>query len=121
MKFLLYTLGDDSKPTPPQTPEQFAEIGKLIEDATKAGILLATGGLAPSATGTRVISSNGQITVTDGPFAEAKELVGGWALIEVGSKEEAIEWAKRFRSVEGDGVSYIRRVYGPDDGPGGPA
>lgn len=117
MKFLLYTLGDDSKPAPPPSPAQLEEIGKLIEDTAKAGILLATGGLAPSATGTRITLSNGELTITDGPFAEAKELVGGWALIEVGSKAEAIEWAKRFRLIDGDGVSHIRQVFGPEDAP----
>lgn len=119
MKFLLYTLGDDSQPAPRPTPEQLAEIGKLMEAVTKAGIVLATGGLAPSATGTRVALSGDEFTVTDGPFSEAKELVGGWALIEVGSKAEAVEWAKRFRSIEGDGVSHIRQVFGPEDGPPG--
>lgn len=75
MKFLLYTLGDDSKPTPPPTPEKLAEIGKFMEEAFRAGVVIATGGLAPSATGTKVSLTDGKFTVVDGPFAEAKELV----------------------------------------------
>lgn len=117
MKFLLYTMGDDSQPTPPPSPEQMVEIGKFMGEAMQAGVVIATGGLAPSATGTKVVLDNGQFTVTDGPFSEAKELIGGFALIEAASKEEAVEWAKRFRRAEGDGVSYIRQVFGPDDGP----
>lgn len=82
--------------------------------------MIATGGLAPSATGTKVTLSGGKLSVVDGPFAETKELVGGFALIEAASKEEAVEWAKRFRLAEGDGVSHIRQVFGPEDGPPAP-
>lgn len=92
-------------------------MGKFMEEAFRQGVVIATGGLAPSATGTRVTLSNGTFTVADGPFADAKELIGGFALIEAASKEEAIEWAKRFRLVDGDGVSHIRQVFGPEDGP----
>jgi len=60
-----------------------------------------------------VTSSGGEITVTDGPFTEAKEAVVGFALVEVRSKEEAIELARRFRKIAGDGVSEIRQVFGP--------
>jgi hypothetical protein len=114
MRFLGYTLGDDSVPVPPPSPEMMMEMGKFIEEATKAGVLLATGGLAPSAEGTRVSYANGEFTVTDGPFAEAKELIGGWALMEVRDKDEAIEWTKRFLSVVGEGESRIRQVFGPE-------
>ena len=91
-----------------------------MEEAFKAGVVIATGGLAPSATGTRVTLSDGKFTVVDGPFSEAKELVGGFALIDVASKEEAVEWTKRFRLADGDGVSHIRQVFGPEDGPPAP-
>jgi hypothetical protein len=87
------------------------EMGKLIEDMTKAGVLLATGGLDPS--GIHIKSSGGEITVTDGPFAEAKEAVVGFALIEVRSREEAIEASRRFWEVVGDGEGEIREVFGP--------
>jgi hypothetical protein len=115
MRFLAYTIGDDSVPLPPPSPELMAEMGKFVEEATKSGVLLATGGLAPSALGTTVRFSNGKFDVIDGPYAEAKELIGGWALIRVASKEEAIDWAKRFLSVVGGGESRIRQVFGPED------
>ena len=119
MRFLTYTLGDDSLPTPPPTPELMAEMNKLVEDATKAGVLIATGGLAPTAEGTKVQYDGGQFSVTDGPFTETKELIGGWALMEVRDKAEAIEWAKRFLAIAGAGESTIRQVFGPDDLPPG--
>lgn len=111
MRFLGYTLGDDSVPMAPPSPEMFEEMGKFIEEATKAGVLLATGGLGPSAEGTKVALKDGQFTVRDGPFAEAKELIGGWALMEVRDKDEAIEWTKRFLTVVGEGESTVRQVY----------
>jgi len=111
MRYLGYTLGDESVPISPPSPEMMAEMGSFVEEATKAGVLLATGGLGPSAEGTKVSYANGEFTVTDGPFAEAKELIGGWALMEVRDKNEAIEWTKRFLSVVGEGESTIRPVY----------
>ncbi len=116
MKFLMYTLGDDSTPIPPPTPELMAEMGKFMEEATKAGALLATGGMSPISQGTTVRYSNAKFTVTDGPYAESKELIGGWALIQAASKEEAINWAKRFLKIAGGGESRIRQVFGPEDG-----
>jgi hypothetical protein len=110
MRFLGYTLGDESVPIPPPSPQLYEEMGKFVEEATKAGVLLATGGLAPSAEGTKVTLKDGQFTVVDGPFAEAKELIGGWALMETRDKDEAIEWTKRFLSVVGAGESRIRPV-----------
>jgi hypothetical protein len=110
MRFLLYTTGDSAQPSAPPTQQMIEDVAKLTEDTKRAGILLATGGLGP--VGTRVRSSGGKMTVTDGPFTETKELTGGFALIEVKSKEEAIEWAKRFRKVVGDGDSIIQEVFG---------
>jgi hypothetical protein len=111
MRFLGYTLGDPSAPIPPPSQELYAEMGKFIEEATKAGVLVATGGLGPVSESTKVIRSGGKFTVVDGPFTEAKELIGGWALMEVRDKAEAIEWTKRFLDVAGDGESTIRQVY----------
>ncbi|WP_106401627.1 YciI family protein [Actinocorallia populi] len=88
----------------------FAEMGAFVEEMTKAGVLLATGGLEPR--GLLVNSSGGEITVTDGPFLEAKDVVAGFALVEVRSKEEAIEVARRFRKIAGDGESQIWQVFG---------
>lgn len=99
----------------PTTQQEMAEMGKLIEDMQKSGVLLTTEGCLPSALGARVRLSNGKINVTDGPFTEAKEIIGGFALIQVNSKAEAIEQTKRFLKIAGDGESEIRQVYEGDD------
>ena len=117
MRFFIYSLGDDSVPQTPPSPEQLAEIGRFTEEAVAAGVLVATGGMAPSATGTIVTRRGDDYTVTDGPFAEAKELIGGWALMDVRDQAEAVEWSKRFLAVAGDGESRIRRTFGPEDAP----
>ena len=111
MRFLGYTLGDPSIPIPPPTPELMDEMGKFIEEATKAGVLVATGGLGPADEGIKVSLHDGKFTVLDGPFTEAKELIGGWALMETRDRDEAIEWTKRFLSIVGEGESTIRQVY----------
>jgi hypothetical protein len=87
-----------------------ARMGQLIEEMTKAGVLLATEGCLPSALGARVRRSNGKLTVTDGPFTESKELIAGFALIQASSKEEAVELTKRFLEIAGDGESEIRQI-----------
>ena len=96
MRFLGYTLGDPSVPIPPPSPEFAAEMGNFVEEATKAGILVATGGLGPVDEAVKVSLKDGKFTVLDGPFTEAKELIGGWALMETRDRQEAIEWTKRF-------------------------
>jgi len=113
MKFLGYTLGDPSAPMPEQSPEHYQRMGDFVEEATKAGVLLATGGLADLNEGVKVSYHNGEYTVLDGPFTEAKELVGGWALMECRDKDEAVEWVKRFLALVGEGDTTIRQVYGP--------
>jgi len=112
MRYLSYTLGDPSAPMTPPTPEDMAKMGAFIEEATKAGVLLATGGLGPLDQAIKVRYQDGEFTVLDGPFTEAKELVGGWALTEYRDKAEAIEWTKRFLAIAGEGESTIRPVYG---------
>jgi hypothetical protein len=107
MRYLMMTKGAEG----PADDKLYAEMGKFIEELTASGVLLATGGLAP--TGIRVTSVGDEITVTDGPFAEAKETVGGFALVEVRSEEEAIELARRFRRIVGDGESLMQQVFGP--------
>jgi hypothetical protein len=111
MRFFGYTMGDPSAPMSPPTPELMAEMGNFIEEATKAGVLLAAGGLAPFEEATRVTYADGKFTVVDGPFTEAKELIGGWALMEARDKDEAVEWTKRFLAIAGAGESTIRQVY----------
>jgi hypothetical protein len=88
-----------------------AAMGKFVEESFKSGILLATEGCLPTAMGARIRKTNGNFKVTDGPFTEAKEIVGGFALIQAKSKEEAIEHAKAFMNVAGDGEVEIRQVY----------
>jgi hypothetical protein len=116
MRFLMMTTSDQSEQGVPPSPEMYAEMGKLIEEMTKAGVLLATGGLDPHPT--RIQNSGGKITVTDGPFTEAKEAIVGFALIDAKSKEEAVEYSKRFWGVVGDGQGVIHQVFGPGDPPG---
>jgi len=101
--------------TAPPSNEHLAAMGKLIEEMMKAGVLLSTEGLQPSAKGARIRISGGKFTVQDGPFAEGKEFIGGYAIVQVKAKEEAIEWAKRFLKVVGEGESEIRLMH---DAPG---
>lgn len=96
--------------TPP-SQEEMAAMGKLIEEGTKAGWLLATEGCLPSNLGARVRKSSGKITVTDGPFTEATEVVGGFAIFKVNSKEEVIELARKFLNLVGDGECELRQIY----------
>jgi len=110
MRFL--SLYKSAKPegTPP-TQKEMEEMGKLVEEGFKKGWLLATEGCLPSALGARVRQADGTVTVTDGPFTEAKEVVGGFALIQAKSKQEAIQLTKDFLRLAGDGECEIRQVY----------
>jgi hypothetical protein len=93
------------------TNEEMARMGKLVEDGMKAGFLLAVEGCMPSASGARIRLSNGQITVTDGPFTESKEVVGGLAIMQANSKEEAIQHIKNFIPIAGDGECELRQLF----------
>ena len=95
----------------PPTQEEMARMGKLVEEGMKAGNLLVVEGCLPSASGARVRLSNGKITVVDGPFTEAKEVIGGLAILQAGSKEEAIELARQFLHAAGDGECELRQLY----------
>jgi hypothetical protein len=95
----------------PPTPEEMAKMGKLVEEGMKAGYLLAVEGCLPSAAGARVRLSDGKVTVTDGPFAESKEVIGGLAILQADSKAEAIEMAKQFLGVAGDGECELRQLF----------
>ncbi len=105
--------------TPPPT-ELMEGIGKLGEEATRAGVLLDNAGLAPSAKGARVELAGGTLSATDGPFAESKEMIS-YALYDVRSKDEVVEWTSRFMKLHRDlwtgweGVAEIRKVFGPED------
>jgi hypothetical protein len=98
--------------TAPPSQRVIEEMGKLIEEMTRAGVLIATGGLEHSSTGVRIRKAGDKFTVTDGPFAETKELISGYAIIEAKSKTEAIAHATRFLSVMGEGESEIRPIQG---------
>jgi hypothetical protein len=94
----------------------FAAMAKYNEELAKAGVLLGAEGLHPSSNGARVRISGSKRTVIDGPFAETKELIAGFWLIQVKSREEAIEWVKRCPApFQGDAELEIRQVFGPDD------
>jgi hypothetical protein len=114
MKFLSIYKPSAAEGTPP-SPEMMATMGKLIEEGFKSGWLLATEGCLPSALGARVRRSGGKVSVTDGPFAEAKEIIGGFALIRANSKQEMVEITKRFLEVAGDGECEIRQIYEAGD------
>jgi len=113
MKFLsIYKTVETGKPP---SMEEMAKMGKLIEDSMKAGLLLGTEGCLPSAKGARVRITQGNISVTDEPFTEAKEVVGGFALIKANSKAEAIAYTKQFLEVVGQGECEIRQLYEPGE------
>ena len=123
MRYLVLLKG--AQPTTPPPPALMAAIAQLGEEATKAGALLDQGGLLPSAAGTKLVLAQGDLDVTDGPFAEAKEMIS-YALYEVRSKEEAVEWTARFLKAhrdtwpEWEGEAQVLKVMGPEDfGPPG--
>jgi hypothetical protein len=115
MKYFMKTTPSADQPLTPPTPDMMGEMGAYIEEQFKNGTLVATGALDPRTT--RIESSGGKISVTDGPFSEAKEAVVGWAIVEVKSKEEAIELSKRFWQIVGDGQGTIQRIYDPNEVP----
>jgi len=118
MRYMILLKG--TQPAEPPPPGLLEAIMKLGEEATAAGALLDTAGLAPSVAGARVQLSGGHLSVVDGPFAEAKEFIS-YALYQVRSKEEAVEWASRFLRVHQelwpgwDGDADVLKVFGPED------
>ena len=119
MRFMMIVKHAENSGPPPQALMDAMET--LREEAVKAGTMLGSGGLAPTAQSTRVRVSKGQLTVTDGPFTEAKEVVGGYALFELKSKEEAIKGAVRFMELHKkhwpgwEGETEIRQIFGAED------
>jgi hypothetical protein len=112
MKFL--SIYKHAERNAPPSQEEMAKMGKLVEEGMKAGWLLGTEGCLPSGLGARVRNSSGNVTVTDGPFTEAKEVVGGFAILRANSKDEAIQLAKDFLHVVGDGECELRQLYEAD-------
>jgi hypothetical protein len=117
MRFMVLIKADASFEAGEMPSERLlTEMGKYNEELVKAGVLLACEGLHPSSKGTRVMLSGSKRTVVDGPFTETKELVAGFWLIQVTSKEEAIEWAKRVPNPDGgDAQVEIRQVFEAED------
>jgi hypothetical protein len=119
MRFMMLVKTAEQSGPPPQ-PLMDA-IAKMAEEAVKNGTMVASGGLAPTAQSTRVRVSNGQLSVIDGPFAESKEVVGGFAIFDLKSKNEALEGAKRFMEVHKQywpgwqGETEVRQIFGPED------
>jgi hypothetical protein len=114
MRFMMIYKPADTKAMEagvPPTQEEMATMGKFIEESARAGVLLAADGLLPTSTGARVRLSEGKVAVTDGPFTETKELIAGFAIVQLPSMAEAIELAKRFLKIAGDGESEIRQMY----------
>src|SRR5262250_2521467 len=112
MRFLSIYKSVEKNAAPSQV--EIEAMGKLVEEGFKAGWLLGTEGCLPSALGARVRRSGNEITVKDGPFTEAKEIVGGFAILKANSKEEAIQLAKDFLAAVGEGECEIRQIYEAD-------
>jgi hypothetical protein len=119
MRFMtLVRHAENSGPPPPKFMEAMA---KLSEEASKGGTMLQAGGLAPTAMSNRVRLANGKVTVIDGPFAETREVVGGFAVFEVESKQEMIDATVKFMELHREhwpgweGETEVRQVFGPDD------
>ena len=121
MKYMMIVKHKEERGFPPK--ELMEAIDKMSQDAAKAGTMLGSGGLQPTETGARVVLSNGKISVVDGPFTEAKEIIGGYAQFELKSKEEAVHGAVQFMELHRkywpgwEGETEVRRMYGPDDFP----
>ncbi len=115
MRFMMFMYPGISEEEWNPTAEAVEAMGRYNEELRKAGLLLSLDGLHPPGEGARVDFSDGGVSVTDGPFAEAKEVVGGYWLIQARSKEEAVEWAKR---CPGENCMIeVRRVFEIEDFP----
>jgi hypothetical protein len=113
MQFLMFYTPSSSRPAGPPSQEYMDEMNRLIEASMKSGELLATGGLTPLQDGARVTQATGKVTITDGPFIESTEIIGGFALFELPTKEAAIESSKNFLKIAGDGQVTIRPLMDP--------
>ena len=118
MRFMMFMIPDVyRRPVPPNfapNPEAIQKMGEYNAQLQKAGVLLSLDGLTPPAMGARVSFSTGKPVVTDGPFAETKEVVGGYWMIQVKSRDEAVEWAKRVPAAPHD-IIEVRQVFEPGD------
>ena len=123
MKFLTFIRHSEKYRQSPPPAALMEAMGKFVEKSMKDGTLVDTGGLLPSKDGARVRLSNGKITVTDGPFSESKEVVGGWAILKADSKAEAVRIAREFMELHRkhwpgfEGESEVRPMFDPGMGP----
>jgi hypothetical protein len=119
MRFMMMIKSEeDAGPAEGPSEQLMKEMGQLIEEMTKAGVLLDTAGLRPTEESTQLHWDRGKLTVVDGPFTEAKEVVGGYAILQAKSKEEAHEWAKRFVRLHGEDWTItceVRQVEEPPE------
>jgi hypothetical protein len=121
MKFMMIVKHAENQGPPPKA--LMDAIAKLAEEDTTAGTMLGSGGLTGTGQGARIRLSGGKVTVTDGPFTEAKEVIGGYAQFELNSKEEAVQGAVRFMELHKqhwpgwEGETEVRQMYGPNDFP----
>jgi hypothetical protein len=119
MKFMMIVKSAERSGFPPK--ELMDAIDQLSKDAAKTGTMIGGGGLGPTALGARVRLDNGKVTVTDGPFTEAKEIIGGYAQFELNSKQQAIDSAVTFMELHKkhwpgwEGETEIRQMFGPED------
>ena len=120
MRFLSMIRLDENTGQVP-SEQLMTDMGKLMDEMTRAGVLISTAGLRPTREGARVRLRRGKLSTVDGPFTETKEVVGGYAILEARSKEEAIELTKRFLQIHGDSWDLeceVRQLDGPDFGAG---
>ena len=123
MKYLTFIRHSESHRQAGPPPALMEAMGKFVQKSFKDGTLVDTGGLLPSKDGVRVRLAGGRITVTDGPFTESKEIIGGWAIIKADSKEEAVRIAKEFMELhhqywpEFEGESEVRPMFDHGMGP----
>jgi hypothetical protein len=115
MRYMAIHRGTEFDDAPSEQMQQ--EMGQLIGDMAAAGVLVSTGGLLPSSQGFTITAGDEdegeEFTIVDGPFSEAKEIIGGFAIMDVESREEVIEWSKRFLRVVGEGTSEVRAMFQP--------
>ena len=123
MKFLTFIRHSESFRNGPPPAALMEAMGAFVERSLKEGTLVETGGLLPSKDGLRVRLSGGELSVTDGPFTESKEVIGGWAIVQVPSKAEAVRVATEFMDLhrrhwpEFEGESEVRAMFDPGMGP----
>jgi len=123
MRYLIFVRHPESYRSSPPPAALMEAMGKFVERSFKDGTLVDTGGLLPSKDGVRLRLANGKLTVTDGPFSETKEVIGGWAILKADSKEEVLRIATEFMELHRkywpafEGEAEVRPMYEPGQGP----